>query len=176
MCSWIFAGLRAPHRHFRLIAGALSPRGQIKSVEACEMKADKPVVFVSPSCKYCKSLIERIDRSGAGDSYRFVNVNREKALPKFVDRVPLMFDGRNIRTDSDLFDLFREAGPGPSSTMAAPQVAPSSGLEGVFSNSFSALDDAVAGDTMQAGNLWLVDESHDSIETPECKPMPEKED
>ena len=140
------------------------------------MKSDRPVVYVSPTCRFCKALVNAIERSGVGDSYRFVNINREKSLPKFVDRVPLMFDGRDVHTDNALFALFSEAGPAPSSRMAEPQVAPSSGLDSVFSNSFSALDDGTMGDAMGAGNLWLVGEQYDRIETPESEPLPKKDE
>jgi hypothetical protein len=140
------------------------------------MKSDRPVVFVSPSCGHCRALVNIIERSGAGDSYRFINVQTERKLPAFVDRVPLMFDGRDIHTDEPLFRMFSGARPQPSSQMAEPQVAPSSGLDGAFSSSFSPLQGAESAcGAVGAGNMWLVDGPHDSIETPDSEPMPTKD-
>lgn len=131
------------------------------------------MVFVSPTCEHCRSLMTVIEQSGIGDSYRFVNVNKAKSLPPFVDRVPLMFDGRDVHTDKELFDIFRRPRPGASARMAQPQVAPSVALGGNFSSSFSALDGGY--DDVSGGNLWMVDAEHESIETPDSEPLPKKE-
>ena len=138
------------------------------------MISDRPVVFVSPSCNHCRRLLQSIEQSGAGDSYKFVNVDKEKRLPRFVDRVPLMFDGHKVLSDESLFQMFESAAPAPTSFMAEPKVAPSAGISGVFSSSYAALgaDAECLDDQIDAGNLWLVDGKHDGIETPDCKPMP----
>lgn len=141
-----------------------------------KMRSERPIIYVSTSCRHCRALISAIERAGVGDSYKFVNVKDAHDLPRFVDRVPLMFDGRDVHTDKALFRMFTGSRPGPSAQMVQPQVSPSSGLLGTFSSSFSALDGNAEHDDVAAGNLWMVDAAHESIETPDAEPMPKKGD
>lgn len=141
---------------------------------------DAPVVYVSPTCPHCRALLTQIKRSSHSDSCRFVNVDEALRLPRFVDRVPLLFDGESVYTDEPLFKLFpmrskRQSAPHDAGTDltqdAVAAVDPGPGLGGSFSSAFAGLDGAEA----PAGNMWLVDGAHDAIETPECEPMPKKE-
>lgn len=131
---------------------------------------------MSPTCGHCKSLFRLIDKSEMGDSYQFVNVNAVTKLPAFVDRVPLMYDGRDVHTDAALFGLFNRDAPAPSVQAVEPQVAPNAGFDGAFSSSFSVLEDGMDTDPALAGSMWLVDGQHEGIPTPESEPMPSKSD
>ena len=91
---------------------------------------DAPIVYVSPSCNHCRALLDVLNRSGKGNTCRFVNIDAVQRLPTFVDRVPLLFDGTSVHTDSALFDLFQK----PTAADAVAAVDPGPGLCGGFSS------------------------------------------
>lgn len=127
------------------------------------------------------AMIERTGGKGAQiEVRRFVNVKKAASLPGYVDRVPLLFDGRKVVTDDALFGLFSQPRRVESNsaikTHREAGVSPSSGLENAFSTAFSNVDDD-AGDAnaLGCGNMWLVNGDYDAIDTPESEPMPTKD-
>lgn len=147
------------------------------------MKMHEPTLYLSPSCRHCRALMGLVERTGGKgknvEVRRFVNIGGGVTLPDYVDRVPLLADGRgNVVTDEALFRLFETPRKnGNRNAVAAARepdgVVPSSGLD--FSSSFSNLGgDMMDDDSMLTGNMWLVDGEYDAIETPESEPMPKK--
>jgi hypothetical protein len=148
------------------------------------------VVYVSGACKHSRNLLDLMERTGFADSFSFVNVDTLRKLPRFVDRVPLLYDGSSIVTDEDLFDMFNFSSPaaardGPTNT--APGMGGRAGgivggkveaAESLCGNAFETTFDDVSGVGQRAGmrnSCWRLDEAHDRIETPECQPMPSRD-
>ena len=131
-----------------------------------------PVVYVSPSCQHSRALIGLIKKTGFAEAYSFVNVDKAPRLPKFVDRVPLLYDGASVVTDSALFDMFTSP-TSASATALPPSIAPlDSASSGAFVDALRLDDDSGSVEPVSTG-AWLHSEQR--IETPECEPMPKKE-
>lgn len=141
-----------------------------------QYEMERPVVYVSASCKHSRHLVALMERTGFADSYAFVNVDTEPRLPKFVDRVPLLYDGVTVVTDEDLFEMFSDA----SAAVAQPsngnpsQIEPADTLCGsAFETAYDTV--ATAGHVHKRDSCWRLDEPHEKIATPECQPMPERD-
>ena len=57
------------------------------------MSANKPnILFYSPKCEYSNKIVQMINQAGIIDMFVMVNIsNPSYQLPKFVDRVPMIF-------------------------------------------------------------------------------------
>jgi len=57
------------------------------------MSATKPnILFYSPKCEYSNKIVQMINQTGIIDQFIMVNINNQSyQLPKFVDRVPMIF-------------------------------------------------------------------------------------
>lgn len=140
---------------------------------------ERPVVYVSASCNHSRSLLDLMERAGFADSYSFVNVDKERRLPKFVDRVPLLYDGNAVVTDEALFDMFCQ------STTAAAQPGSHHACDGhieaadsLCGSAFETAYDVVAtegGEVPTRDSCWRLDEPHAKITTPECQAMPNRD-
>jgi hypothetical protein len=133
-----------------------------------------PVVYVSAACNHSRAILQLIERTGFADAYAFVNVDKAKQIPKFVDRVPLLYDGVNVITDSQLFDMFMSVtgqAAGSPSPMA-PEIAPVDSAMGTgFGGSFSTLDGTNDNLGIQSAGSWL-NSPQERIETPDSEPLP----
>jgi hypothetical protein len=120
-----------------------------------------------------------MERTGFADSYSFVNVDNERSLPKYVDRVPLLYDGNAVVTDEELFDMFYMS----SSAAARPGTAHANGgsieaADTLCGSAFETSYDAVTTEGSQApvrDSCWQLNEPHDQILTPDCQPMPSRD-
>ena len=134
------------------------------------------MVYVSAACDHSRNLLNLMERTGFADSYSFVNVDTERRLPKFVDRVPLLYDGNAVVTDEALFDMFSM-----SSTAAAQPNTQQGRIEAAdmlcgsaFETAYDVVD--TAGDEVATrDSCWRLDEPHAKIMTPECQPMPDRD-
>ena len=131
-----------------------------------------PVVYVSAACNHSRAILQLIERTGFADAYSFVNVDKAKGIPRFVDRVPLLYDGVNVITDSQLFDMFvnvTNESAGAQSPMA-PEIAPVDSGTG-FGGAFSRLDGSSDNLGIQSAGSWL-NSPPERIETPDSEPLP----
>ena len=141
-----------------------------------QVEMERPVVYVSAACSHSRNLLDLMERTGFAGSYSFVNVDTERRLPKFVDRVPLLYDGNAVVTDEALFDMFSM-----SSTAAAQPDTHDGRIEAadmLCGSAFETAYDVVAtGDAEVAtrDSCWRLDEPHAKIVTPECQPMPDRD-
>lgn len=157
---------------------------------------DKPIVYMSATCRHSRELLGLIEKTGFADAYSFVNVDRARKLPDFVDRVPLLYNGATIVTDQSLFNMFADATSVVGTTqgashhtatrhpqsskptqagVAAPNIAPADTLCG---GAFSSMYSLVSGEgskSLRADSCWRLDEHHESIDTPDCEPMPSRD-
>lgn len=133
-------------------------------------------MYLSASCKHSRALLDVMERTGFADSYAFVNVDRERRLPRFVDRVPLLYDGNKVITDEALFDMFTNA----CASTDAPGTAgdcPIQAADSLCGSAFQTSYDVISNGTPvnQRDSCWRLDETHEQIVTPECQPMPSRE-
>ena len=136
---------------------------------------ERPVVYVSPACKHSRALVSLIEKTGFADAYAFINVDRERRLPAFVDRVPLLYNAASVVTDEALFEMFSDA----TSADAKPdrglsQIEAADSMCGsAFQTAYDVVQDGCS--AIQNDSCWRLDENHEKITTPECQPMPERD-
>lgn len=133
-------------------------------------------MYLSASCKHSRTLLDLMERTGFADSYAFVNVDRARKLPRFVDRVPLLYDGNKVVTDEDLFDMFTNAFASAETSgrpEAGTQIEAADSLCGsAFQTSYDVISSGIP---TKRDSCWRLDESYDKIVTPECQPMPSRD-
>lgn len=129
---------------------------QMRVIDSCN------IVYISYRCAYCKALLQGV-QDNPGVRYVNVDCTKREALPRCVDRVPMMTttDGRVV-ADADLFRYLGVTSTGQSeSGDACPDK----------SDDIRPFDRA-GPDASDSGGYWMVDEHHDGINTPECQEMP----
>lgn len=142
------------------------------------MAMERPLVYVSATCEHSRNLLSLMERTGFADAYSFVNVDKAKDLPSFVDRVPLLFDGASVVTDEELFNMFSDASSAVASDNPAPErIEPADTMCGsAFETSYDSVGGVGDGrqEAMKRDSCWRLDEAHERIRTPECEPMPKR--
>lgn len=132
-------------------------------------------LFVSSRCPHSRALVGMLDKHGLESAFRFVDVDTATRIPAFVDRVPLLYTGRDVVTDEALFDYVsqRAGDTPPREGPTDPSIAPADNLcGGPFSESYSLLTNT---EPKRMDNTWRLDEDHGKIPTPDSDPFPEKE-
>jgi len=71
--------------------------------------SDKPILFFSEYCNFCKSIINDIIKKNIRNRFLLLNIDNKahSSLPKFVDRVPLVFiaDENRVLIEDDIESL-----------------------------------------------------------------------
>jgi hypothetical protein len=65
---------------------------------------EKPTLYLSSFCKYSKELSQKIDSLNLTSKFNHINIDDYSNIPKFVNRVPLMYYDNKILLDESLFN------------------------------------------------------------------------
>lgn len=65
---------------------------------------DKPKLYYSNNCQYSKEILKCINTKNISDNFQTISIEETKdQLPKYVDRVPLLFYNNKVLYDEGLF-------------------------------------------------------------------------
>jgi hypothetical protein len=138
----------------------------------------KPIIFYSGYCEHSNEILMILTKNCIKDSFKLVSVDElgMKNIPKFVDRVPMMFYQDKILSDEDFFNYLDKVKDARKNSKNGDeqQVDIYQEVSG-FSDSFSFIDseDAKKNDThLPFVRLENGDMFDNRIETPNDESNP----